>query len=142
MAGGRDALHTGRLSQPRREGLDGLQTGGIKKVDFYSAEEYNLISVQYYPLDTMHFAHKAFATASIDLDHLALLSCRLGYFFSQLCASPWMVCGLIDFDFSDNQPHGRPSRLALDPLFFVPALAEPLPLTLRVNLALCCMVWH
>jgi hypothetical protein len=32
--------------------------------------------------------------------------------------------------------------LALDPLFFVPALAEPLPLTLRVNLALCCMVWH
>lgn len=100
------------------------------------------MSVQYYPLDTMHFAHKAFATASIDLDHLALLSCRLGYFFSQLCASPWMVCGLIDFDFSDNQPHGRPSRLALDPLFFVPALAEPLPLTLRVNLALCCMVWH
>jgi hypothetical protein len=104
------------MSQPRREGLDGLKTGGIKKIDFYSVQEYNLALVQYHPLDMTHFAHKELATASIDLDHLALLSCRLGFFFSQLCASPWMVCGLIDFDFSDNHPHGLPSRFALDPL--------------------------
>jgi len=38
-------------------------------------------------------------------------------FFSQLCASPWMVCDSIDFDFSDYHPHGLPSRFALDTPF-------------------------
>jgi hypothetical protein len=88
VAGGRDALHTGRLSQPRHEGLDGFKTGGIKKIDFYSAQEYNFVFVQYHPLDMTHFAHKAFATASIDLDHLALLSCRLRYFSHSSAQAP------------------------------------------------------
>ena len=79
MAGGRDALHTGRLSNPSPKYVTIFKREELKKLTFILLRHI-ILSVQCTSLDNMHSVDKAFATASIDLDRLALLSCRLRYF--------------------------------------------------------------
>jgi hypothetical protein len=92
-------------------------TEGNKKLDFYLNWKYIEGVVQVH-LDLDNAAHPpSGCLSSIDLEHHVLLSCRPFIFFTQLCASPWMVCGLIDLISSISSRTGPTVALPPTPAF-------------------------
>jgi hypothetical protein len=76
-------------------GSEVFQTDGNKKFDFYSIWKYTVELFCNTRMNNTQMAHKASASASIDFEHRALLSCRPRHFSHSSAQAPgWFATRL------------------------------------------------